>query len=374
MKIGIITFYRPINIGAVLQATATNRIIFKNEDLQPILIDYRLPRTEFYRKPLNLLRPFRVKGAINVLKALISEFINFPKRFKSFIRMNKYVKKHLITTEKKYSNSSEIKELNELFDAFLIGSDLVWNPLMSESLNGVFFASFASHNKPIIFYAASIGQKDVDDKILNEIANKIRKGSYVSVREKTTANQLQQFTSTKIHSVLDPTLLTNEKDWEPFIGVFKHKKIPYLFVYMLENSDSLIAFAKRIAKEKGYRIITFDSKRKFHSKKIISVPTIGPSEFLDAIKNAEVIITNSLHGCAFSIIFKKEFYAFPHSSRSVRMTDLLDDLSLNERMILDIDNVNTDNKINYDIVYSKLEILKEKSNKFIRESLSKNNE
>ena len=369
MKIGIITFYRPINIGAVLQATATNRIVFKDENIKTELIDYRLPRTEFYRKPFNLLRPFKAKGIKNMIRAFIAEFLFFPKRLKAYLKISKFVKRHLIITAKKYKNNSDYKGLNESFDAFLIGSDLVWNPIMSESLNGLFFADFADDNKIVVSYAASIGQKEIEDATLIKIAGNINKFSRVSVREKTTAYQLQRFTSKKIYSVLDPTLLTNEEDWDPFIGTFKYRNCSYIFVYMLENSDNLISFAEKIAKNTGYKIITFDSKRKFHYKNVVSVPTIGPSEFLDAIKNAKIVITNSLHGCAFSIIFKKDFYAFPHSTRSIRMTDLLDDLHLNERMITDIKSVNIDEKINYEMVYSSLNKLKDKSLDFIKKGL-----
>lgn len=374
MKIGIITFYRPINIGAVLQATATNRIIFKDRNIKTELIDYRLPRTEFYRKPFNLLRPFKAKGIKNVVKALIGEFIFFPKRFKAYAKMNKFVKKYLIVTDKKYKNQRDCKSLNETFDVFLIGSDLVWNPIMSESLNGVFFADFAEKNKIVLSYAASVGQNKIDNTTLTTIADNICRFSRVSVREKTTAYQLQKISSTKIYTVLDPTLLTNEEDWEPFIGTFKYRNCSYIFVYMLENSDSLISFAERVAKITGYKIITYDSKIKFHYKNIRSVPTIGPSEFLDAIKNAKVVITNSLHGCAFSILFKKEFYAFPHSTRSIRMTDLLDDLHLSKRMITDIKTVDIDEKINYDLVFLSLNKLRDRSLDFIEQGLSGKNE
>lgn len=124
MKIGIITFYRPINIGAVLQATATNRIVFKDENIKTELIDYRLPRTEFYRKPFNLLRPFKAKGIKNMIRAFVAEFLFFPKRLKVYLKISKFVKRHLIITDKKYKNNSDYKGLNESFDAFLIGSDL----------------------------------------------------------------------------------------------------------------------------------------------------------------------------------------------------------------------------------------------------------
>lgn len=369
MKLGIITFYRPINIGAVLQATATNRIIFNNDKIQSKLIDYRLPRTEFYRKPFNFSRPFKAKGFVSILKAILVEFLFYPKRKKAYNNITKFVDTYLSTTLSSFYTKEEFLFLNKEFDGYVIGSDLVWNPLMTENLDDFFFASFAGDTKLVFSYAASIGQKDIDEQTLKTIAQNIERFKGVSVREKTTKEQLQCFTKKTVSSVLDPTLLTKEDDWDPYICDFKYRNLDYIFVYMLENSSELVSFAEELASQLHCKIITYDSKRKFKFKDTIAVPTIGPSEFLDAIKCAKAVVTNSLHGCAFSLIYKKEFYAFPHSTRSIRMIDLLDDLGLNDRMVFNRKSIIFNRKIDYKLVDKQLDRLRKQSFEFINQSL-----
>lgn len=43
------------------------------------------------------------------------------------------------------------------------------------------------------------------------------------------------------------------------------------------------------------------------NKNIINVPDMGPIEFINAIYNAEMIITDSFHGTALSINLNKKF-------------------------------------------------------------------
>lgn len=368
MKIGIITFYRPMNIGAILQATATNRILFNNASWQSQLIDFRLDRTEFYRKPFNLGRILKAKGSKNKVKCFISEFVFFPKRMKTKRKLDSFVRKHLKITPNVYKKQDELLELNSVFDAFVIGSDLVWNPTMSQNFNPYFFATFADENKIIFSYAASIGESIVDEKTLRTISQNVQRFSGVSIREKTTQKQLQKISDKEIVSVLDPTLLTNREDWRFYESenVFSRKK--YIFVYMLENSKTLIKSAEKLALENDLEIITFDSKHRFKSHRAKAVPTIDPGEFLSLIKNAEVILTNSLHGCAFSIVYKKDFFAFTHSTRSVRITDLLEELKLSDRMIYDENDIFL-KKIDYNEVYNRLDKLREKSWDFINRAL-----
>ena len=88
-------------------------------------------------------------------------------------------------------------------------------------------------------------------------------------------------------------------------------KDKYILLYLPVNDNKrLRRHAKEFAIEHGYKILEISTKLlKTQTDLITGLPHAGVEEFLSAIKNAEVIFTNSLHAVCFSIIFKKEFYA-----------------------------------------------------------------
>lgn len=355
-------------MGAVLQALSTNRIIFNTKDVQSDLIDYRLGIIEFYRKPFNLRRPFKQKGIGKILKGIISEFYFLPRRYKAYKKTNAFVKKHL-TTSSKFTKKSDLNVLNHEYDGFVVGSDMVWNPLMSENLDGFYFAKFASPDKIVFLYAASVGQEKVEEEVLRRIIKNTSHFKNVSLRERTTANQLQALTNRHIYYCIDPTLLTKMSDWEKYTDKFKYRNESYIFVFMLEPNKDMVTLVEKIAHERNLKIYTYNFKRRFHSKNVKSVPPMGPGEFLDAINKAQVIVTNSFHGCAFSILFNKDFYALPHSTRSLRITDLLESLSLMNRFVTDVASVDFSQKIDYEKVNEKLDKIRQESYDYINKSL-----
>lgn len=62
---------------------------------------------------------------------------------------------------------------------------------------------------------------------------------------------------------------------------------------------------------------------------------MNATEFVGLIKNAEYICTNSFHGTAFSVIYKKNFAVeLQHiGGRNIRAEELLNNLGINDREI-----------------------------------------
>ena len=65
-------------------------------------------------------------------------------------------------------------------------------------------------------------------------------------------------------------------------------------------------------------------------------PEMGPIEFLNAIYNAKMVVTNSYHGTILSVNFGKEVYSLCENTGSeFRKTDILCELGMANRIIFD---------------------------------------
>ena len=335
MLVGILTFYRPINHGAVLQACATNNIVLRKLGIDSEIIDYRFSRIELYRKPISIKRILLQHRLREKIECLLKDTIKLPFRIKENRIYDSFIKKYFTLSNRKYFNIEELETNCQGYDAYLVGSDLIWNPTMTDGFDPAFFLSFVK-KKGVkkIAYAPSVGITDLTDEEVNNLKKYLVYLDYISVREKSTALQFQNLTDKEIYPVLDPTLLTYEKDWEKFYSTKPIYEKRYIFAFMVEDSDVLVNAVNSLAKEYGCEIVAYGSHFAYKASKVTYLRfSFGPSEFLNVIKNAFSVVTNSYHGCAFSLIFQKDFYCIPHTLRGIRMIDLMASFKLENRIV-----------------------------------------
>ena len=152
----------------------------------------------------------------------------------------------------------------------------------------------------------------------------------------------------------------------------KYQKIKikekYLLVYDLVKTPLLVKLVNKISKENDLKVISFSSNKGYKNW-LKSFSYSSPSELLGLFMGAQKVVTSSFHGTAFSLIFEKDFYTIPHPTRGKRMIDLLNNLSLEDRLIekeVDIYNIRS---IDYATTNKKLEKMINKSIKYLEDSL-----
>ena len=119
-------------------------------------------------------------------------------------------------TETQYCASlPELKELNEIYDAFVCGSDQIWSLQWFED---PYFLPFVSDPNKKIAYAPSMGQTGFlrEEKKLRFL-ELIRDFRHLSVREEQGAKLIRELTGKEVKVALDPTLLMNSRQWDAFI-------------------------------------------------------------------------------------------------------------------------------------------------------------
>ena len=253
-----------------------------------------------------------------------------------------------------------LHELNDVCDAFLLGSDQLWNPGLSKPYGFSYFLSFVNERNKRIAYGTSFGKDThtIDEPYRLRSALELSKFDAVSVRDDFSKQLLKdQYGGIESTKVLDPALLCDPAAYEDlasqatparFIGegMYEPKKDEYLFVYILDPDDSTRKSLAQIVKETGKDVVmAIDYSPKARERRlemfkdsdyegihIMDVPTC--EQWLAAIRDSAGVITDSFHGTIFGYVFQRPFVCYPNAKRGhKRFSDLLGMLDVTERAL-----------------------------------------
>lgn len=352
-KVGVLTFHRANNVGAVLQNYALTKCLARFSDVETI--NYVNEKIESEN------RVFSSKS----IKATIKMILQFSAYVDRELSFNKFRSSYLPISSKKYTGKN-IVESNMEYDCFVVGSDQVWNTFLTNS-DYTYYLDFADRTKLKVAYAGSFGSKlhflgDEEKKLLKEF-------NHISVREYEAVSELQKF-GIRAENVVDPTLLLTFDEWQRLLQQNSKKQEPYILVYMVANTPKLIDAAKKYADEHGLGIKMIH----YGYKKIDGVDNIrnvSPTRFLDLLYNAECVFCSSFHAVCFSLIFRKQFmYALDSNpiNNNSRLTNLCESLGLMQR---NIDFGKMDSPIDYSDIDQKLQVMRELSFDNLKKSILK---
>lgn len=364
-KIGIITLHHNVNYGANLQAFATCKFV-NDHNYNCEVVDYRLKSQEIKNNAIswamlswNNEQSKSLKRKIKLTTALL---ISIPNRYKKIKKFKRFRRDFFVLSDVCHN---EYDIANKDFDFLICGSDQVWNPDIIEGIDPVFFCHINGVTNKIS-YAASLGRESYNESDEKKAAELIRKIDYVSVREEKSIDYIKNISGKDVVGVCDPVFLLPKEEYEKIAKPLKVKK-PYLLVYSVINNQDMLRSAKKYAEQKGLTLVEICPNKK-RSENHIQFTEKSPEEFLGAIKNAEIVVTNSFHGTAFSLIFQKEFYVFDNKARGSRITNILSKAGLENRIVEgDIEELSP---IDYEKVDEKLNDYIESSKQFLLTALS----
>ena len=357
--VGIITFHAAHNYGSCLQAYALqNKISELGFDAR--IINLRTQKqTEMY-KPLT-----KRKGLKYILKNAFF-LLNLKNRKKRYNIFESFIKGNYNLT-REYNSLDELVSEPPRFDYYICGSDQIWNTVPYDA-DMAYFLPFVKSGKRIS-YAPSFGQiGEITHK--DEIAEYLSKFDCLSVREENANLLLQELIGKTAPVVLDPTLLYGIDFWDKLIDENPLISGDYIFFYTLFATPEMIKSVKRLSKISGLPVIISNVSNQYEVfsgfEKHIDC---GPLEFLNLVKNAKYVFTSSFHCTVFSIIFKKDFFAFK-GTEDKRISTLLKIVNMENRSIdsdgdFDLDN----NDYSRNDADALLAAAAEKSLQYLRDSL-----
>lgn len=317
-KVGILTLNGYFNYGNRLQNYALQKSI---EDLGFEVLTVRVQVTgSGLDKKLDWAFRQIVRRLFLSLKKMIK---SEPKKTKEDLMREE----HFLGFSKKWIKETEyLIDINQIpstlkdnFDYFVAGSDQVWSPQYFGNPR-IYFMGFADSQQRIS-YAASFGSAEIPDHLKEIYREGIGKIRACSVREVSGVKIVKELTGKEPNLVLDPTLLLSKKDWEslcPSDCLLEEKK--YLLVYFLgQQTAEYKKYIHHISAMKQLEIIDIlDKKSEYYQ--------CDPSEFVNLIRNATFICTDSFHGTVFSILFERNFIVFPKVSNEASMFSRIETL------------------------------------------------
>lgn len=365
MKIGILTYHRAENYGALLQAYALKTYL-QNLGHEVSFVDYwpKYHSDYFSIFHIDFFKSRNFKGKIAMLLRLA--LWGIPKYIRKS-RLQGFMYDHLgLSRYPKYTNDDY---KTEDYDVVVYGSDQIWRKqnLGSVGYDKWYFGSDNVSADRKITYAASMGSISVIKEDNAYVKDQMEHFSNISVREDVLQEYLSVFGITS-KLVMDPVFLLSIKDWQK-IAEPTPVKGKYILFYNLLNSQESVQFVNQLSKEKKIPVVEINKQLSFSrllNKRYVSCSSV--EHFLRLIMDAEFVVSNSFHGVAFSVIFEKQFYSVGMKERSSRVESLLTSLGIPEKYSDDGHNFDGSN-IDYSIVKNRLNELTTYSKDYLYSSL-----
>lgn len=389
MKVGIASCYYHHNYGSMLQAYATQRIVEKlGCDAYTISctvpIDYMTQsRMSYYwHKIINI---GIVKTKIRQSKSKL-QLKKYPDVLKGRAVRDKYFddfhKKYIRLTGYNKDRNALEKTATE-FDAVVVGSDMLWHPINVE--HDYYTLTFVPECVKRIAYATSFGTTDIPKYQINTYKEFLKRFDAISVREKSGIQVIDTLKIDKTAKVvLDPTLLFTGEEWMEIQEMEPIVKEKYIFCYFLGVNQEHRDFVRRLQQKTGYKVVALQHLDEFVEADInfgdMKPYNVGPSEFVNLIRNAEYVCTDSFHGTCFSILNHKQFYTFNRfaskssQSTNTRIDSLLGIVGLESRRMMSSDDYESGierigNAIDYNTVDQKLCVAREESIEYLKTAI-----
>lgn len=382
-KAGVCVRYDCDNFGSMLQILATQKAL-KQVGWDYEIIRYDKRTLAFYIKNITrIFNPYFMRGKIESFQKR-QALKKYPEIQKKDAKRNQciaeYREVYIGPYSEIYKGYSKLVEGTANYDAVLVGSDQLWTPagIKSKFYNLLFVPDTIKK----VSFATSFGvgaipssQKKMTKQYLNRI-------DHISVREIRGAELVKELINREATVALDPTLLYTGDDWK---DIFPEQHIlsePYILAYFLGSNESHRDAVEQLKKDTKLKIVTIPFMDAFVERDLIfgdeQLFEVGPIEFLNLIRGAEYICTDSFHGSVFSILNHKKFLTFNRTNnddkqtRNSRIDSLFELLDLEKRRYVEGMNVseNIRQPIQYVEVEKKLVKLRQETFDFLDKALN----
>lgn len=341
--IGLVTCYFHHNYGSMLQAYATEMIMQQmGLPFQTIAckapINYMQENKILYIIKKLLIADWKMRLGKMKIERAKKENPMFAKNWEIRNKAFDQFAETLFHVSPYCKNREELTKMAENYSAFLVGSDQLWRTDSVE--HGYYTLEWVPDHIRKIAYSTSIGVKEVPWFQVEKNKRFMNRFDHIALREQSACDLVYKLTDRKVPVVLDPTLLFTGDQW---LGIQQQEPLTngkYIFCYLLGDNPSQREFIKRVKEKTGYKIVALQQLDDYISSDegfADEAPYVGPCEFLNYIRNAEYVFTDSFHCSVFSILYKKNFFTFSRfaegakQSTNTRIDNLLHITGLEDR-------------------------------------------
>lgn len=361
MKILIMTWFSYYNYGTLLQVTGLCKHLEKSCHDVRVLQYYPCNKKRVFGLELVKKVKRRLCGNQNIIKKINGgEFL-------------RYRNEYLYFTDE-CNSMEQLKSVSEQYDVVICGSDQIWSPVCFDPH---YYLDFVEDERKMVAYAPSIGVSEITDEDLKrQIKVLTERFDYISLREKEGANIIAELLHKFVPVVLDPTFLLMQEEWEHVLELKREADEHYVLVYFLGINEEYWLQTINIAKKLDIAIRIVPVFQTDLKRDGVITDKVGPREFAELIMNADYVCTDSFHGVALSINFQKQFLCFERFSntdkdnQNSRIHNILDSLLLSNRLYKSGKPYSVIEKIDYDSVFKRLEIMRKFSAEYLNNALN----
>lgn len=381
-RVGICACYDTLNYGSMLQSFATQHVI-NNLGFDSEFIVYKKKKDfDFIIKCLpKLIDKTFISDKLQILQKKTALQFHPEVRKNNSIRNNafrRFQKDFYGKFSEEFHGYKELVKGADRYDIVVVGSDQLWLPAgLSTNFYNLMFVP--EHIKKVS-YATSFGVSEIPKRQFLKTKEYLSRIEHISVREKTGAKIVESVSGKKAEVVADPTLLLTKSEWDKLIPDRKIVDKPYIFCYFLGDNPSHRMVAEEFSEKIGLPIVCTPFLDKY--VKIdenfggIQLFDVGPDNFVNLIRHAEFILTDSFHGSVFSIINHKQFVTFNRfsdnnqNSRNSRIDNLCELLGINGRRYVENIVSTAKAEINYREVDARVASLRLQSINFLNKAMN----
>ena len=330
MKVGILTFPNSVSYGATLQMVALQQTVSRLGH-QVEVINYHNPymkaekhTQKSHHNPLKFAVQRRLRPVLH--RRLYASFRDFERRW-----ANAY-------PARPFTDRARLAALGQRYDAVICGSDQVWYPRIT---NGdlSYFLDFCTEGTRRVAYAPSFGAETFSEEYYRQITPELMRFSALSAREEPGQRLVEQLTGRETALVTDPTWLLTAEDWEKMEKPHPAGCGDYVLYFVVNQSKELLQRCRDFARQHGLKTVVVGGNpmtaRRNADPMLAYATDIGPEEWLYLVHNARYVFTNSFHGTAFSVIFKKDVYVQYPPHNGSRLRQVMESLGLEQRVLRD---------------------------------------
>lgn len=333
MKIGILTLPLHTNYGGILQAYALQTVLERMGHEVSLITMNRLKDKGFLT---------RIRYYFSLIKRIVNRYC-LPKRLSTDYGKNTrlFVRKWI--KEDVYGNIYSIP--SNKYDAIVVGSDQIWRGKYLHNRKDIkvenVYLDFAKTWDILrVAYACSFGNDtwEYTKEETEHCSELIRRFCSVSVREESGASLCGKYLGYAPFVVLDPTMLLDKNDYLKLIN--KNIQIKCgIMSYLLDEEGGKLDLVNKIKNHLGTDVYKSTLTREDIINRRLGIRQLPLENWLAGFRDCNLIITDSFHACAFSIIFNKPFVVVPSGERgNTRIISLLSRFNQMFRLVEDIKN------------------------------------
>jgi len=294
-RVGILTFLHNDNYGSTLQAYALQKTVeslgyaCEHLDYQPDVQEKVRNLLHSRNSPSLLLEGLRKKG-VRAAEETAREKHRAIRAFdQRYLRLSSPC-----------SSAGALRETARDLDILICGSDQIWNPVW---MNPAYFLSFADKGSRKIAYAPSLGVRSLPSlrkqRMIRELTADFKA---ISVREEEGASLMEAITGRRPDVMPDPVCLISREEWENLAGS-REKGEAYLLCYLIGENPDYPEQLRKAVRETGLRPLVMPVTGQAYALEAEHFGSTGPEAFLQAIRGAKMLLTDSFHGLVFATIF-----------------------------------------------------------------------